>query len=161
METESEKIEMLRKKIDKALTKKTGLKTEEDLEIYSYFCHHADLNNGIVMYDDVAHDIYHFLLSKASGPMKILETAYWTSVGNHEDTNYLEARHFKSPLSRKAREIYSEYFKKFLKKHLLGISEKSYNGTFYPVLKGYNYLNDAKFYRKVGRKRSQGRELRL
>jgi hypothetical protein len=157
-----EKLKKITEKIDKKIAKKTGLNSKEDIEVYSFFCHHADSKNGIVLYGDVTHDIYQTLVSKASEPMKVLEEAYWESIGNHEGVPYpLEARHFDSPLSRKAKDIYGTYIASFLQSGLVDMTQNKVTGEVYPVLKGYNYLNDSTFYRKIKSKNSTGRELKL
>lgn len=157
-----EKLTMMVEKIDKKIAKKTGLTSKEDIEIYSIFCHHADLENGIVLHGDVAHDIYQSLLSKASEPMKVLEEAYWNSIGNHEGVPYpFEAKHFDSPLSGKAKDIYGVYVARFIQSGLVDMVQNKFTGEYNPKLNGYNYLNDPKFYKKIKNKNSSGRELRL
>jgi hypothetical protein len=149
-------------KIDERIKERTGLITKNAIEAYDYFCMNANLSDGIIMYDGVKHNFYQKLFAQASEPMQVLEIAYYTSIGNHEDIPFgVNERQFKSPLSVKAGELYSKYLKLFMRKHLVGISSKEYNGVRYPVLRGYNYFNDTKFYKKVDTKTSQGRELKV
>jgi hypothetical protein len=155
-----EKLAKIAERIDKRISEKTGLDSKEEIEVYSFICTHADFNNGVIMSGDVVHDIYTDLLSKASVPMKVLEKVYGESLANYEEVPPgMETRNFKSPLLKKAWQIYSQHMLDLAQRSLIGISKEYAFGTRYPVLKGYNYFNDKEFYKKVGTKRSQGREL--
>lgn len=155
-------LDNIRVRIDKKIKQRTGLRTEKDVAIYSFFCHNSDLKRGLVMSGDVTYDIYRYLEGTCSEPMKVLERAYNDAVGNHIDIplNMEGSYYFRSPLSHKAEEIYGKYLIKFVKKDLVSRG-KSGSGESYPLLTGYNYFNDNEFYIKTKSKNSSGRELKL
>lgn len=141
-------------KIAKKISERTGLKSDEEIMAYSYFCKNADLNNCIILYGDVKHGFYTSLLEYASVPMKKLESAYWNSVGNHEKTGEHENR-LESPLSKQAKELYGKYSVQFTERGLISPPEKTaYSQEYYPRLNGYNYFNDSEFYRANGNSRT-------
>jgi hypothetical protein len=92
--------------------------------------------------------------------MKVLEKAYNESVGNHEGIPFdMDYNQFSSPLMQEAKSVYGQYLRRFIKRDLIGISSPDGSGNCFPQLKGYNYLNDSKFYKKTRTKNSEGREL--
>jgi len=147
-------------KIEKRISERTGLKSQEEINAYAYFCEHSDFRDGIIMYRDVEHEFYEELWRKSSKPMQELENAYHDSVGNHENTGDEENR-LRSPLSRRAQQIFAEYYHKFISLRLISPPESHlenrYDSSQYPKLTGYNYFNDPEFYRAEG----NGRELIL
>jgi len=156
-----QKEKTLDERIDERTKQRTGLRTSRDVEIYCAFCHHADFEDGVVMWGDVIFDIKQILEKDSSEPMKILELSYNESVGNHEGIpSHLEAKHFTSPLYGEAKRMYGKYLRKFIKKGLIGISKPYPLAGCYPSLNGYNYFNDSEFYKKTRSRNSVGRELR-
>jgi hypothetical protein len=157
--------------IAKRISERTGLKTSEEIDAYHNFCVHSDLDDGTVMYGDVQHEFYGELHKRASQPMKVLEQAYHEAIGNniHEDlegnraqvVSEEESKRLKSPLSRKAQQEFAKYYHQFLKSGLVSPPEShlenSYDASQYPKLTGYNYFNDAEFYKKTSD--GNGREL--
>jgi hypothetical protein len=151
----------LAKAIDEKITQRTGLTNPRDIEVYCHFCHHADFDNGIIMYGDVQHEIYEDLLRMASLPMRVLERAYNEGVGNNVGlTPWVDTRLLKSPLSKKAATLFQQYFFDFLKRDLVSDPEKfgfGHTAQYYPRLKSYNYFNDTEFYERS--EDGKGREL--
>jgi RNAse (barnase) inhibitor barstar len=158
----NKKLIQIAERIDRKISDKTGITSKEAIRIYDFICTHADFNDGVIMSGDVIHDIYRDLLSKSSKPMQVLDEVYWNVVANLVEVPLCsEFRDFKSPLSRKAEQVFSEYLQDFSKRGLIGISREFAFGERYPVLIGYNYFNDNEFYEKTGTKNSQGRILRI
>ena len=145
----------------KVISQKTGLTSEEDIVAYTHFVLNTSHDTGTIMYDGVQHEFYHELREKASETMKVLETAFNNSVGNHEDIPYgLEGR-FHSPLSKKAKQEFAKYYHKFMDFGLVSPPKfTSKSDMYYPHLEGYNYYNDVDVYvgyKKEGEEEFAGR----
>ncbi len=154
--------ELVKKAIDLKVSQRTGLTKKKDREIYSFFCEHADFQSNLVLYGDVIHCIYQILLQESSSAMQELERAYQESVGSHEKIpRNSHANQFLSPLSLEARKIYGDYLKRFVKEGLVDFAKPEKSEDFYPCLRGYNYLNDPKFYRTTREGSSGSKELIL
>jgi len=156
-----QKEKTIGERIDERTKQRTGLRSSKDIEIYKIFCHHAGLDDDVVLWGDVISDICQILKRDCSEPMRVLELAYNESVGNHEGIPHtLGSKHFPSPLYVEAKKVYGKYIRKFIKKGLVGISEPFALAGCYPLLTGYNYFNDSEFYKKTRSRNSSGRELR-
>jgi len=162
--------------IKKRIGERTGLKTDEEIEAYAFFCDHSDFKNGVIMYGDVQHEFYNQLAERASPVMRQLERIFNDALGNHihEDLEgvrhpfvvecgYYYPRAFgdtakcsrpESPVSRQAKKVFAEYYHKFVEQGLIslpkGLNAKK-SADAYPKLTGYNYFNDKQFYRKEGK----------
>jgi len=151
----------LKKKFAQIISKNTGLKSEDDIEAYTYFVQNANFDNGLILYSGVEHEFYHELYKKASEPMKTLEGAYHAAIrSNSEALSFIHCK-IKSPLAKQARQEFAKYYHKFMELGLISPPEISkIDDSYYPRLRGYNYYNDDKVYvayKKKGEKEFTGR----
>jgi hypothetical protein len=143
-------------RIKRKVAEKTGLEKDDEIEVYTDFCHHADFNDGVIMFGDVQHEIYCHLENKSKS-LKESERKFYQDYYNNSDR---PDKIPKSPLSLEAEALYEKYLTIFIEKGLIlppapvrKCSDK------YPILKGYNYFNDPEFYRKTIKDNSTSFEL--
>ncbi|MBT7706407.1 hypothetical protein HN747_03070 [archaeon] len=143
------------------ISQKTGLTSKKDIAAYTHFVLNTCQEAGTIMYGGVENEFYQELYGEASMTMKVLESAFHNSVGNHEDIPYgLEGR-FHSPLSKKAKQEFAKYYHKFMDFGLVSPPKfTSKSDMYYPHLEGYNYYNDVDVYvgyKKEGEEEFAGR----
>jgi hypothetical protein len=115
---DEEKIDYGRK-ISEKIRKMTGL-DDRFLGLYEIFVNSANLDDGIVMFDEVKHRI-NKEMSKITG--------------KDYDNEY-------KPFAEIA---YADAVKEFRKRGLIKL-HKAHSGTIYPQIIGYNYFDDPEFY---------------
>lgn len=144
-------------RIKRRIAERTGLKSEDEIEVYSEFCHHADSEDGVVMYGDVQHEFYTYLLNKSPQTRKESERKFYESYAN--DLNR-DDKMPQSPLSLEAQRMYEDYLKRFIERGLvLAPISVGCSKDKYPILRGYNFFNDPEFYKKTIKENSRSFEL--
>jgi len=136
-------------RIRERISERSGLTEASDIDAYIYFCKHSSTKDGVIMWGDVQSEIYNDLINQASSTMKVLETAYNESVGNGEEIpQRMSYRLFTSPMSKRAKEVFSKHYHKFIELDLIRLPKNGLDGwtaEHYPTLNGYNYFNDPEF----------------
>jgi len=157
--------------IKQEILRQTGLEEDADIEAYAHFCTHADVQDGVIIWRDVQHEFYRFILENSSKAMKHLERVYNDAVGNHIRTRGKFGFDFtpqlKSHISLRAQKEFAKYYHKFIQMGLVEPprtgKKEVYDEEAYQRLTGYNFLNDPIFYERIidERGNSSGRRLRI
>ena len=102
-----------------------------DLEVYALFCKNADLEDGVLMPGGIVFDIKNSLAGSVD-----------LSAGRMGEEN------FEKSLQQIAKNQYTRYLDKFIRMDLVKEPDfvRQCTTDKYPVLRGYNYLNDGEFY---------------
>lgn len=159
--------------IKKRIGERTGLKTDAEIEAYSFFCDNTARSDRVIMYGGVQHEFYHQLVQQASPAMQELEKIFNDAVGNHVHEDLSGKRHPlireqecwkgvwtqlpkpESPISYQAKKVFADFYHQFVEKGLVsapkGMDKRKKAADSYPRLRGYNYFNDLDFYRRTGK----------
>ncbi|HIH23994.1 TPA: hypothetical protein HA251_03095, partial [Candidatus Woesearchaeota archaeon] len=95
---------------------RTGLTLDDELEAYSYFCKHADKEDGVLLEGDIQHEFYKEFMVRCGFSAHEIEQQFYK--GNIEG-KHVKAPYPESPITLMARDSMEYYRTLFEEKNLV------------------------------------------